>query len=143
MQGSEMQRKPRLLCLHGFRTSGEILKKMIMKWPHTILEKLDLEFLHAQFPAKGKSGVEGLYDPPYYEWYQFDEKSLEYSNFENCLSYIENYMIKHGPFDGALGFSQGAMLAAALPGMQKKKNHDDDNVNLADVLENADNRVLL
>ena len=73
MQGSQMQRKPRILCLHGFRTSGEILKKMIMKWPDTILEKLDLEFPDAKFPAKGKSDVEALFDPPYYEWYQYDE----------------------------------------------------------------------
>ncbi|XWS33381.1 hypothetical protein CRYUN_Cryun22dG0077200 [Craigia yunnanensis] len=120
MQGSQMQRKPRILCLHGFRTSDEILKKMVMKWPGTILEKLDLEFPDAKFPANGKSDVEVLFDPPYYEWYQYDEKSLGYWNFEDCLSYIENYMIKHGPFGGLLGFSQGALLAAVLPGMPKE-----------------------
>ncbi|XP_073039151.1 uncharacterized protein [Primulina eburnea] len=27
-------------------------------------------------------------------------------------------MIKHGPFDGLLGFSHGAILSAALPGLQ-------------------------
>ncbi|MED6127986.1 hypothetical protein PIB30_093327 [Stylosanthes scabra] len=27
-------------------------------------------------------------------------------------------MVKNGPFDGLLGFSQGALVAAALPGMQ-------------------------
>ena len=68
----------------------------------------------------------------------------EYSNFEECVAYIEDYMVKNGPFDGLLGFSQvrleyitkfllasfsshfdyildltqGAILAAALPGMQ-------------------------
>lgn len=30
----------------------------------------------------------------------------EYENFEECLAFIEDYMIKHGPFDGLLGFSQ-------------------------------------
>ncbi|XP_024007089.1 esterase OVCA2 [Eutrema salsugineum] len=29
-------------------------------------------------------------------------------------------MIKNGPFDGLLGFSQGAFLSAAIPGMQEK-----------------------
>lgn len=29
-------------------------------------------------------------------------------------------MLKHGPFDGFLGFSQGAILSAALPGFQAK-----------------------
>lgn len=30
----------------------------------------------------------------------------EYRKFEECIAYIENYMIRHGPFDGILGFSQ-------------------------------------
>jgi hypothetical protein len=29
----------------------------------------------------------------------------EYTNFEECLAYMEDYMLKHGPFDGVLGFS--------------------------------------
>ncbi|XP_060184688.1 uncharacterized protein LOC132614292 [Lycium barbarum] len=29
-------------------------------------------------------------------------------------------MSKHGPFDGVLGFSQGAVLGAAIPGMQRE-----------------------
>ncbi|XP_024639126.1 dihydrofolate reductase isoform X2 [Medicago truncatula] len=44
----------------------------------------------------------------------------EYTNFDECLQYIEDYMIKHGPFDGLLGFSQGAILSGGLPGLQEK-----------------------
>ncbi|KAI4321115.1 hypothetical protein MLD38_034535 [Melastoma candidum] len=93
---SEVARKPRMLCLHGFRTSGDILKK------------------------QGKSDVEGIFDPPYYEWFQFNKEFTEYVNFDKCLDYIQDYMIKHGPFDGLLGFSQGAILSAALPGLQSR-----------------------
>ncbi|XP_060198988.1 uncharacterized protein LOC132627592 isoform X2 [Lycium barbarum] len=115
------QRKPRFLCLHGFRTSGAILKKQILdKWPTQVVEKLDLAFVDAPFPSQGKSEVEGIFDPPYYEWYQFNKDSKEYQNFDNCLAYIEECMIKHGPFDGLLGFSQGAILSGALPGLQDK-----------------------
>ncbi|KAH9664435.1 alpha/beta-Hydrolases superfamily protein [Citrus sinensis] len=89
-------KKPRILCLHGFRTSGEILKKQIGRWPESILRKLDLDFLDAPFPALGKSDVEAFFDPPYYEWYQRNES----------IAYIEDYMVTHGPFDGLLGFSQ-------------------------------------
>ena len=70
---NQTQRKPRILCLHGFRNSGEILKKLAGRLPQTVLEKLDLVFLDAPFPAEGKSGVEGIYDPPYYEWFQANE----------------------------------------------------------------------
>ena len=64
-------KKPRFLCLHGFRTSVEIMKKQIGKWPDSVLEKLDV-FLDAPFPCQGKSDVEGIFPPPYYEWFQFN-----------------------------------------------------------------------
>ncbi|XP_024027947.1 esterase AGAP003155 [Morus notabilis] len=118
---NQNQKKPRVLCIHGFRTSSEILKRMLQKrWPETVLQKLDLVFLDAPFPAHGKSDVEGIFDPPYYEWFQGNQDFTEYKNFEECLKYIEDYMVKNGPFDGFLGFSQGAILIAALPGMQNE-----------------------
>lgn len=69
----EILRNPRILCLHGFRTSGEILKKQVEKWPQSILQNLDLVYPNAPFPAQGKSDVEGIFDPPYYEWFQFNK----------------------------------------------------------------------
>ncbi|KAI3833500.1 hypothetical protein MKW98_024499 [Papaver atlanticum] len=117
----EERKPPRVLCLHGFRTSGEILKKqMLPKWPESVVKKLDLVFVDAPFPCTGKSDVEGFYDPPYYEWYQFDKETTEYRNFDECLEYVEDIMIKQGPFDGLLGFSQGGILSAGLPGLQSK-----------------------
>ncbi|KAI5436748.1 hypothetical protein KIW84_023025 [Lathyrus oleraceus] len=116
--------KPRILCFHGFRTSGQILKKLVSRWPETVLQKLDLVFIDGQFPAQGKSDVEGIFDPPYYEWFQANEDFTEYRNFEECLTYVEDYMLENGPFDGVLGFSQGAFLAAALPGMQEQSSPD-------------------
>ncbi|KAK3030167.1 hypothetical protein RJ639_039644 [Escallonia herrerae] len=120
--GSELpvQRKPRFLCLHGFRTSGEILRTQMGKWPQTVLDKIDLVFLDAPLPCQGKSEVEGIFDPPYYEWFQFNKEFTEYTNFDECLTYIEDCAVKHGPIDGLLGFSQGAILSAALPGLQAK-----------------------
>ncbi|XP_059636772.1 uncharacterized protein LOC132278888 [Cornus florida] len=119
--GERVERKPRFLCLHGFRTSGEIMEKQVTtKWPQSALENIDLVFPDAPFPSQGKSDVEGIFDPPYYEWFQFNKEFTEYTNFDECLAYIEDYMIKHGPFDGLLGFSQGAILSAALPGLQAK-----------------------
>jgi len=163
---AEIPRKPRFLCLHGFRTSGEILKTQVHKWPESALQMLDLVYLDAPFPSQGKSDVEGIFDPPYYEWFQFNKVQIlmhqlykvqwkkfdfriifiskkinlycfsmvwfwysvcfgiylfliwrdvwcvffqefsEYTNFDECLAYIEDFMIKNGPFDGLLGFSQ-------------------------------------
>ncbi|KAK1396049.1 FSH1 domain-containing protein [Heracleum sosnowskyi] len=122
--GSEAEiqgpRKPRFLCLHGFRTSGHILKTQLQKWPQNVLDQLDLVFPDAPFDCNGKSEVEGIFDPPYYEWFQFNKEFTDYTNFDECLEYIQECMIKHGPIDGLLGFSQGSILSAALPGLQAK-----------------------
>lgn len=48
------------------------------------------------------------------------KKFVEYRNFGECLAYIEGLMIKDGPFDGLMGFSQGGILSAALPGLQSR-----------------------
>ncbi|KAF8018511.1 hypothetical protein BT93_H3403 [Corymbia citriodora subsp. variegata] len=118
MTESRVHEKPRILCLHGFRTSAKILETQIHKWPQSVLEKLDLVYLDAPYPSVGKSSVEGIFDPPYFEWFQANQDFTEYENFEECIAFIEDFMVKNGPFDGLLGFSQGAVLAAALPGMQ-------------------------
>ncbi|KAG5534278.1 hypothetical protein RHGRI_022412 [Rhododendron griersonianum] len=106
----QFQRKPRVLCLHGFRTSAEILRKQIQRGSEPVLRKLDLVFIDAPFPARGRSDIEGLFDPPYYEWFQSSKGFTEYYNFDECLAYLEDYMMKHGPFDGLLGFSQFCKL---------------------------------
>ncbi|OMO72985.1 Serine hydrolase FSH [Corchorus olitorius] len=98
---SQIQRKHRILCLHGNSSSAKILNQQVHRWPETVLEKLDLVFLDAPFPVEENPDFS------------------EFTNFEECLAYLEDYMINNGPFDGFLGFSQGAMLSAALPGMQR------------------------
>lgn len=37
-----------------------------------------------------------------------------YKNFDECLEYVEDYMIKHGPFDGVLGFSMVGLLKTLI-----------------------------
>ncbi|KAH7860157.1 hypothetical protein Vadar_010020 [Vaccinium darrowii] len=113
-----IHKKPRFLCLHGFRTSAEVLQTQLRRWPEALLGKLDLVFPNGPFPAQGKSDVDGFYDPPFYEWFQYSEDYQKMYNFEEGVAYIEDFMIKHGPFDGLMGFSQGAVISAALPGMQ-------------------------
>ncbi|XP_074369166.1 rhodanese-like domain-containing protein 6 isoform X2 [Apium graveolens] len=117
----EQKRKLKLLCLHGFRTSGCILEIQLRKWPKSVLDQLELVFPDAPFTSTGKSQVEGFFDPPFYEWFQSSNKEFtEYVDFDKPVEYIQECITKHGPIDGLLGFSQGSMLAAALAGLQAK-----------------------
>ncbi|XP_042417547.1 dihydrofolate reductase-like isoform X1 [Zingiber officinale] len=116
MTGQE--KKMKVLCLHGFRTSGGFLRKQISKWDPSIFQHFQLDYPDGIFLAGGKSDIEGVFPPPYYEWFQYNKEFTEYENLEECISYLCDYMMKNGPFDGLLGFSQGAVLAAVLAGYQ-------------------------
>jgi len=37
------------------------------------------------------------------------QEFTEYTNLDECISYLCDYMVKNGPFEGLLGFSQVKM----------------------------------
>ncbi|XP_038975988.1 dihydrofolate reductase-like isoform X1 [Phoenix dactylifera] len=113
-------KKLKVLCLHGFRTGGSFLRKQIGKWDPSIFQDFLLDFPDGIFLAGGKSDIEDIYPPPYFEWFQFNKDFTEYTNLEECILYLCDYMTKNGPFDGMLGFSQGATLSALLISYQAK-----------------------
>nr|NP_001409282.1 dihydrofolate reductase [Ipomoea nil] len=119
MENKASARKMKILCLHGFRTSGNFLRKQISKWDPSIFAlHFHMEFPDGIFPAGGESSIEGIFPPPYFEWFQFNEDFTEYTNLEECISYLCQYITSNGPFHGLLGFSQGATIAALLAGYQ-------------------------
>ncbi|KAJ6259589.1 hypothetical protein Dda_5227 [Drechslerella dactyloides] len=61
-----------------------------------------------------------------YTWWRKDEVTGEYKGIDETWKFLSDYMDKNGPFIGAIGFSQGAGLAAILasalePGRQAQK----------------------
>ncbi|XP_006360404.1 UPF0483 protein GA18864-like [Solanum tuberosum] len=122
MENYQYEKKPRVMCLHGHATSANILKKELeLGWPQYLLDKLDLVFLDAPFLLQDKVDAHDIFYPPYYEWFQATEDYKEIYNFEECIQYVEANMVKYGPFDGVLGLSQGAVVAASMPGMQRDR----------------------
>ncbi|KAG9144664.1 hypothetical protein Leryth_024130 [Lithospermum erythrorhizon] len=111
--------KMKILCLHGFRTSGNSLKKQISRWDPSIF---DMECPDGIHPAGGKSEIEGLFPPPYFDIYTVIKEFTEYTNLEECISCLCDYITNNGPFDCLLGFSQGAALAGLLLGYKAQGN---------------------
>ncbi|XP_055816554.1 uncharacterized protein LOC129886046 isoform X3 [Solanum dulcamara] len=75
-------KKPRILCLHGYGGSAEIFKNVIFQWPESVTGKLDLVFLDGPFPAQaGKSPREGFYDPPYFVWFPSNKGAVLCATF--------------------------------------------------------------
>lgn len=115
-------RKLKLLGLHGFRTNGAILRQQLSKWGPALNDLFDVDCPDGPLPCSGKSDVEGLFDGPYYEWYRFNKDFTEFYHVdEKLFSYITDYMKLHGPYDGFIGFSQGAVLSGCLAALQEKE----------------------
>ncbi|KAG6548641.1 hypothetical protein Mapa_009795 [Marchantia paleacea] len=118
---TEAPRKLKVLALHGSRTSGAILKKQVSKWSPAIHDLIDFTFLDGPTPAQGESDVQHIYEGPYFEWMQSNKDYTEFYNYRESIAFVIDYVEKNGPFDGLLGFSQGATLAGCIVALQRRK----------------------
>ena len=120
-------KKPRqsLLFLHGFRQSSNKLKKRVTK----LLNHLKLEcntsvtFLNGTHPYKPNGEVaeqtkQTLGDlalnpiESQRVWFNSDDNAEVYSGIDEALHHILVHVKSHPPYDGIIGFGQGATLAA-------------------------------
>ena len=118
-------RKLRVLALHSFRTSGEILKAQmeIAGWHKQDVLGDMCEFVCAPdgLPATGPipEDVAMFFPEPtyaYHEWWNATkvEGSMEYVGLEESLERVRAAWEDSGPFDGVMGFSQGATMTTML-----------------------------
>uniref|UniRef100_A0A6N2K8J6 Serine hydrolase domain-containing protein n=1 Tax=Salix viminalis TaxID=40686 RepID=A0A6N2K8J6_SALVM len=108
MAASQNEKKMKILCLHGFRTSGSFLQKQISKWDPSIFSQFDLDFPDGKYPAGGKSEIEGIFPPPYFEWFQTSQRT---QTSKNASLICVNTSQLEVP-------SMGATLSALLLGYQ-------------------------
>ncbi|KAH6715843.1 serine hydrolase-domain-containing protein [Leptodontidium sp. MPI-SDFR-AT-0119] len=105
----------RFLCLHGAGTNSDIFRLQL----DPISEELrkdnsaTFHFIDGEEDSGPGPGIEGLFEGPYFSFYAWprtctseDEKAVEEA-YKLIYATIE----QEGPFDGILGFSQGATLA--------------------------------
>lgn len=68
--------------------------------------------------------VADLFNPPFFRWLDpayegflssdsADDKDKLFSSVDDALDYLDDLVAEEGPFDGVLGFSEGASLATA------------------------------
>ena len=120
---------PRLLCLPGYLQNGRIfaekssgLRKLLTKKhgyeldyldpPIIIEEKAHLPFCLAADEAEAETKWKGIKELGVNRcWWQHKEPGV-YEGIERSLEFVTNYIQEHGPYDGLIGFSQGAAMAA-------------------------------
>ena len=130
MQAAAEKAKLRVLCLHSFRTSASILRQQfeIAGWEAegTLGDLCDFTFVDSPHPSSGAipPDVSGFFEPPYYEWWNATtvDGALEYVGLEQSLANVQYFVEANGPYDGVLGFSQGATLTGMMAAMGAAEN---------------------
>mmetsp|Transcript_61000 Transcript_61000/g.141041 ORF Transcript_61000/g.141041 Transcript_61000/m.141041 type:complete len:182 (-) Transcript_61000:74-619(-) len=126
-----MSRKLKVLCFHGFRTSGNILRTQLgFSFAGHLDDLVDFVFVdgaHLCTPeeyARAPPGVKQYFpDEQLHEWWNREAiagtAESELLHYEDTLAHIGRILETQGPFDGVLGFSQGALLATLCVVLQR------------------------
>ncbi|MCF6324762.1 MAG: serine hydrolase family protein [Gammaproteobacteria bacterium] len=130
----DKSRLKKIICLHGYAMNHEWLQS----WLDLIQQRLghNYQLLYPKGPiecpveevramtarfnmmlpderiGKGKNWC----------WYRADEqKPPHYHQIETALDYLADYFSQHGPIDGVIGWSQGAVMTAILAALKQNR----------------------
>lgn len=121
-----VSRKLKILAFHAYRQNAIIFKGKIGSFRKAVSKYAQLTFLSA--PHQVLTDDEPVDKEDYRSWW-FNAEDNTFSGkclggpaigFEETLRLIESTVNEHGPFDGFMGFSQGACLVGLLAAMQEK-----------------------
>ncbi|CAA0827268.1 Rhodanese-like domain-containing protein 6 [Striga hermonthica] len=138
-------RKLRILCLHGFRQNASSFKGRTASFAKKLKNIAEFVFLdgphelpfiyqHQNNPPNNHCNkkfawlVSADYDSnsnnPEWKMAETPFDSLQYqqqtSGFDKSIDYLKTVFSREGPFDGILGFSQGAAMAALVSACKEK-----------------------
>ncbi|GAB9468911.1 D-3-phosphoglycerate dehydrogenase [Globisporangium polare] len=141
-------KKLRVLCLHGFRTNVQVMQTQTQGIRDALGESAEFVFVNAPFPSRGDTDevIKKKYgaDTIFYEWWQArylekeeiadlsaepypaetkDTWNLYFEDIDTAIEYMDEQIQKHGPFDIALGFSQGSIMLTLLSMLYLKKQN--------------------
>ncbi len=105
----------RILCLHGYGGSASTLASQIGSLSSILAPYADLVFVDAP------SIKEGDYGWWHARFHRYDGQVV-YEGWERTRQGLIEKFAKDGPFDGILGFSQGAILTGVLCGLNAGPN---------------------
>eukprot|EP00929_Paragymnodinium_shiwhaense_P076870 TRINITY_DN39577_c0_g3_i1.p1 TRINITY_DN39577_c0_g3~~TRINITY_DN39577_c0_g3_i1.p1 ORF type:complete len:261 (+),score=71.31 TRINITY_DN39577_c0_g3_i1:106-888(+) len=127
------QERVRVLAFHSFRSCGQALEAGLFQTSFLahLRDLIDFVWIDAPYECtpeeKEHCDEAELVGDKTCEWYRPDKKSkddpLEYLRFWDSVKYVAEILKDKGPFDGVLGYGQGAAFCHALLLLQRE-GHD-------------------
>ncbi|CAH1799337.1 unnamed protein product [Owenia fusiformis] len=120
----------RILCLHGYRQNAKAFRERTGAFRKIIKNRADLVFIDAPNQVPPMENVEDQTPDQKGWWFSRQDDYFNATEQANCIKgykdsllVIEQTFREQGPFDGVLGFSQGAAMVALLCG-EMQRNPD-------------------
>lgn len=112
--------KLNVLCLHGYRQSGESFKSKTGSFRKFVKNYAKFTFIDAPHLAKPLNDGDDLVEEQKSWWFNKDDGSFKGTNqcgpamgFEESLKRVEEEWLK-GDYQGLLGFSQGGCFVSVI-----------------------------
>lgn len=120
--------KIKVLCLHGYRQNADAFKSKIGSFRKYVNKYAEFVFVDAPHVAPPLQ-ADGEPDPLQKSWwFNKDDGTFKGTNksgpavgFDESLKRVEEVWVNDGPFQGILGFSQGACFAGIICGLAHRK----------------------
>ncbi|KAK4154960.1 serine hydrolase-domain-containing protein [Chaetomidium leptoderma] len=100
----------RILCLHPWGTSGVIFEKQLGTLNDMLGPTHEYVSINGSIPCGPARDLPDFVKGPYYCWYE----GLSSPQCQEAHDIITETIEEEGPFDGVIGFSQGASLALSF-----------------------------
>ncbi|HWZ89614.1 MAG TPA: alpha/beta fold hydrolase [Polyangiaceae bacterium] len=108
-----------LLAFHGFTMNGELMRDALGPLVAALAPKVRVVCLNAPHACSAAT-VERMYrgsskpaPPPHLSWWNASDDGLDYRGWEDTRDLVREALDRYAPVS-ILGFSQGAILAAAV-----------------------------
>ena len=105
--------KLRVLCLHGASQDAEIFSQRLRPLQKKCAAHAHFVFADAPHHLPTAAGQMVAMRV----WWQTDADAVPYCGWPASLEALRAFWRRHGPFDGALGFSQGGAVACLMAGL--------------------------
>uniref|UniRef100_A0A1B6LHU8 Serine hydrolase domain-containing protein n=1 Tax=Graphocephala atropunctata TaxID=36148 RepID=A0A1B6LHU8_9HEMI len=118
------KKKLQVLCLHGYHQNKDIFRQKIGSFRKPLKKYADFHFIDAPHLLHGAHSQEGSLDSAYNTktsedisadgrgWWLKHALDEESDGLQESLNHFERTLEDNGPFDGVVGFSQGAAFLA-------------------------------
>jgi predicted esterase len=99
----------RLLALHGVGSSSDILRSQLAAVTKALEPEYEFFFFDGAFPRERGPGMAAHFSGPFYSY----TEGYSPAEMREAIDDLDSLIQDCGPFDGVIGFSQGASMAAS------------------------------